>query len=268
MPSGFLGGGIGPMALKRRRAVAGNGLLNNLIAYWPLNEAGGANNALDLHTNALHLTQNSSPGADTGKVYATARAFDGSADYFSRAYVLSDPLNVGVGDFAIAAWVYPTSFPGNVSVVDKRGNDPGSGANGYRGYLLYINNSGSAIIVTFNDAHAGNESAIVTSGVALSSNAWNFVLAWKFSGLLYLSVNGGSPAQTSVNAAWNFDNGAAATVGYKSTLSTTSITYFPGRIGPVAMWKSSAGGGGVLSAAQRSALWNGGAGLAYADFTA
>jgi hypothetical protein len=44
--------------------------------------------------------------------------------------------------------------------------------------------------------------------------------------------------------------------------------WFSGRIGPVAMWKSAPGGGGVLTAAQRTALWNGGAGLAYADFTA
>ncbi|OQC57681.1 MAG: hypothetical protein BWX54_01134 [Verrucomicrobia bacterium ADurb.Bin018] len=35
-------------------AAAGNGLLNNLIAYWPGNEASG--DALDLHTNALTLT--------------------------------------------------------------------------------------------------------------------------------------------------------------------------------------------------------------------
>lgn len=266
--SGFLGGGIGPMALKRRRAAAANGLLNNLIAYWPLNEAGGANNALDLHSNALHLTQNSSPGAGTGKVYVTARTFDGSADYFSRAYELSDPLNVGAADFAIAAWVYPTSFPGNVSIVDKRGNNPGSGANGYRGYLLYVGNSGLAIMTTINDALPGNEFATFSSGTALSVNAWNFVLAWKYSGNLYLGVNGGNPAQTSVNAAWNFDSGAAATLGYRSTSIASSITYFPGRIGPVAMWKSAAGGGGVLTAAQRTALWNGGAGLAYADFTA
>lgn len=118
-------------------------------------------------------------------------------------------------------------------------------------------------MTTINDALSGNESATVSSGTALSVNAWNFVLAWKFSGNLYLSVNGGNPAQTSVNVAWNFDSGAAATLGYKSTLSISSVTYFPGRIGPVAMWKNR-----TLDAAARTALYNGGAGLAYADFTA
>lgn len=40
-----------------------------------------------------------------------------------------------------------------------------------------------------------------------------------------------------------------------------------GRVGPTMFWKSAAGGGGVLTAAQRTALYNGGAGLAYANFT-
>ncbi len=50
------------------------------------------------------------------------------------------------------------------------------------------------------------------------------------------------------------------TVGYASAFSTA-------RIGPVAMWKSAAGGGGVLSSSQRTALFNAGNGLAYTAFT-
>jgi len=36
----------------------------------------------------------------------------------------------------------------------------------------------------------------------------------------------------------------------------------------LAFWKSAVGVGGALSAEQRTALYNGGAGLTYADFTA
>ena len=36
---------------------------------------------------------------------------------------------------------------------------------------------------------------------------------------------------------------------------------------PTMFWKSAAGAGGVLTAAQRTALYNGGAGLTYAAFT-
>ena len=49
--------------------------------------------------------------------------------------------------------------------------------------------------------------------------------------------------------------------------TTIGAAYFDGRIGPLSLWKSAAGGGGVLTAAQRTALYNGGAGLAYAAFT-
>ncbi len=66
----------------------------------PLNEAAGANNALDLHTNGLTLTQTSSPGSDTGKVYSTARTFDGAFDYFTRNS--ETLLQTGDVDFTIA----------------------------------------------------------------------------------------------------------------------------------------------------------------------
>ncbi len=43
--------------------------------------------------------------------------------------------------------------------------------------------------------------------------------------------------------------------------------FMDGRIGPTMFWKSAAGGGGVLTAAQRTALYNGGAGLRYDQLT-
>lgn len=47
-----------------------------------------------------------------------------------------------------------------------------------------------------------------------------------------------------------------------------SVAFFmSGRIGPTMFWKSAAGAGGVLTAAQGTALFNGGLGLAYTDFT-
>ena len=85
----------------KRRAATGNGLLTNLVGYWGLDEAAGANNALDKHSNALTLTQTGSPGSAAGKVYAGSRTFDGSGQQFSRASATS--LQMGDLDFAIAA---------------------------------------------------------------------------------------------------------------------------------------------------------------------
>ncbi len=57
---------------------------------------------------------------------------------------------------------------------------------------------------------------------------------------------------------------AAFSIGARPN-GTNGVT---ARMGPVAMWRSAAGGGGVLTADQRAALYNAGAGLAYASFTA
>lgn len=257
MPSGFLGGGIGPVALKRRRAaaVASNGLLNNLIAYWPLNEAGGANNALDLHTNALTLTQNNSPGADTGKVYAGARTFNGSTQYFSRASEAA--LQTGDVDFTIAAWVYLAATTNYQSVITKIGV-----ANSTREYQLTYTSTGTKLIFDWWLDTIGN-AASVASG-AISQNGWHLVECYHNAAddLIGIALDGGAFATAAANG------GNAGTAAMQIGSRELAGPLFSGRIGPVAMWKSAPGGGGVLSEAQRTALWNDGAGLAYADFTA
>ena len=43
-----------------------NGLLNNLVAYWALDEAAGANDALDKHSNALNVDADAFTGQRSG----------------------------------------------------------------------------------------------------------------------------------------------------------------------------------------------------------
>lgn len=257
MPSGFL---PGPSAIRRRRGSNGlsNGLLNNLVAYWPLNEAGGANNALDLHTNGLTLTQNSSPGADTGIVYATARTFDGSADYFSRAS--SAALQTGDVDFTLAAWVMPAGVTGDNKTIIYKG-----GANNaidyYLDYSTYL--ARFRLVVTANGSTEVWTQADIFGAATIG--AWYLVIGWHDSAAntINIAVNGGA-ADSAPHSTGVYAGTGALAVGWSQAYNKFSS----GRIGPVAMWKSAAGGGGVLSEAQRSALWNGGAGLAYAAFTA
>jgi hypothetical protein len=172
MPSGFLGGGIGPVALKRRRAAVatGNGLLNNLIAYWPLNEAGGANNALDLHSNALHLTQVASPGSAAGKVYAGARAFNGSTQYFSRASEAL--LQTGDVDFTVAAWVYAADVSDTCIIGTDETATPGQ-----REFTLSINGLSKLQLSVYKPTDSG-VGVVANSFGSLSANQWRFVVAW------------------------------------------------------------------------------------------
>lgn len=87
----------------RRRAH--NGLLNALVAYWPLNEAGGANDALDLHSNGLTLTQQYSPGSAGGIVYSAARSFT-PASYHHFYRNSETVLQAGDVDLTVAMWMW------------------------------------------------------------------------------------------------------------------------------------------------------------------
>ena len=250
---GALGLGLGRSGV----SAAGNGLLNNLVAYWKLDEAGGANDALDAHTNGLTLTQVSSPGADTGKVYATARTVDGGADYFHRASEAL--LQTGNVDFTIAAWVYATLLSSTMAIVTKDTTSTGG-----REYSVQYHGTPN----TFRLAVSNNGTSVTTVDSTVfgtpNINTWYLVVAW------HDAVNDFIGVQC---------NGAATTKSYSSGVFTGSSNFrvgafdglgsarWNGRIGPVMMWKSAAGGGGVLSAAQRTALFNGGAGLPYSQFT-
>lgn len=249
-----------PVAAARGRTyippVAGNGLLNNLVAFWGLDEAGGANDALDKHSNGLTLTQTNSPGSDTGKVYSGARVFNGSSQYFISDS--ADALNFGDTDFTVAAWVYLSSTSGDRHIVNRYG-----GANSTLWqYMLRWNGSVFRwIVVKSGGLNAGE---INSTFSPVSTNTWYLVLAYHDAAndVVGISINNGAA------------NTAATNGSLQSTTEPTRIGYCPsvtgylsGRIGPVMMWKSAGGNGGVLTSAQRTALWNSGNGLAYASFT-
>jgi hypothetical protein len=237
-------------------AAAGNGLLNALVAYWKLDEASG--NALDAHTNGLTLTQVDGPGAGTGKVYSTARTFDGSADYFRRAS--QTLLQTGDVDFTLAAWVYLTSKT-NIAMIVAKVDTAG------REYMLYYNSGTDRWTVTVYRATDTGVSAVANNHGAVTADQWCLVTAWHdaTADTLSISVNNGTADTQATGGALQ----AASTNEFQigSRILPASSFRFPGRIGPVAMWKSAAGNGGVLSAAQRTALWDAGNGLAYSAFT-
>lgn len=236
-----------PATFDRRAAVTGNGLLNNLIAYWPLSEAGGANNALDLHANALTLTQVSSPGADTGLVYGTARTF--SYKGFSRADTAL--LSGGNADITLAAWYYRTAFAGSWTVLGKWDADA-TAKHEYR--------------ILENAWQVSANGSTYTSAVGVGGtepNVWYLVIGWHDAVAETVGVQiNNSSVVTAAHTGGIYDNNAAFNVAYNG-----GNNWYIGRIGPAAFWKSAPGGGGVLSSSQRSALWNAGNGLAYANFT-
>lgn len=237
-----LRGALGPLGVSAGAAVASNGLLTGLVAYWALDEAAGANDALDKHSGGLTLTQVSSPGSAAGKVYAGARTFDGSSQYFSRASGAA--IQTGGINFAVAAWFYRAA--GGVGIILARDNGGTE-----REFMLSATDTGTNFVCYPADAYTSAASGIASTG------GWHLLIGWRDGGTIYSQLDG---AAAIAQACAAHDNGAVETTvgrpGYANYL-------FNGRIGPVAFWKNR-----TLDAAARAALWNGGNGLAYSAFTA
>lgn len=237
-----------------RHAAVGNGLLNALIAYWPGNEASG--NLLDAHTNALHLTDTNTVTSAAGKVYATARQYTAAnSEYHTRNSEAL--LQTGDVDFTIAAWVYRVgAIADTFSIVSK--DDITN-----REYFLYFNSSANGIFQVYR---AGPTTKLANGGV-VADEAWTLLIGYHSAqnDTVAVQINGNAAVETATGGALQAATAQPFRIG--AMASSGLPRYFNGRIGPVAFWKSAAGAGGALTAAQRAALWNGGAGLAYAAFT-
>lgn len=164
-----------------------NGLLNNLIGYWGLDEASGANNATDKHTNGLTLTQYNSPGAATGKIYTNARTFSGSAGSTQHFRRTSETATVtGDVDFTIAAWVYLSSTSVGQVIACKLGS--------LSEYIMYYDNSVSrfkfGVSVNGSDVYE----ATASNFGAPSTGTWYLVVGWHDAqnNQLGISINAGT----------------------------------------------------------------------------
>jgi len=248
IPFAAMGGGIGQ--------GAANGLLNNLIAYWPGDEASG--NLLDAHTNGLDLTDVNTVTSNPGHVYSTARQYTrASAEYHSHA---DDPLlRLGAdSDFTCMAWVYLDSKPTNARIIEKRSGVGDETSE----YSVFYRNSDDKFCGRIGD---GANADLVVSASSPNLSTWYMVLFWHDAtdDVIRMQIDDGSVAET----AWTHGTQSAAGIFTISRAAWQNSLFFDGRIGPTAFWKSAAGGGGALAAEQRAALWNGGAGLKYSEFT-
>ncbi|OQB25100.1 MAG: hypothetical protein BWY10_02528 [Chloroflexi bacterium ADurb.Bin180] len=247
----------GASATIRLPGSVSNGLLTALIAYWPGNEASG--NLLDLHSNALTLTDTNTVTNNTGKVYATARQYTAAN---SECHWRADhaALSTGDVDFTLSAWCY---FDGVAGVQMVAGKDNET----VREYRLDF----AAVLGKFRFRAFDGTNAIgtVTSDTfgGPSIGTWYLVSGWHDSAAnkVYIQVNNGTADSANTTGA-PADTAAPYSIGGAYTVGGI-LSPFNGRIAPTMFWKSAAGAGGVLTAAQRTALYNSGAGLPYASFT-
>ena len=83
-------------------------------------------------------------------------------------------------------------------------------------------------------------------------------MAWCDNGTVYLRINETESEGASLGGTM-WDSTTYCEIGAQRG----SGSYWSGRIGPVALWRSNVGEGGCLTSQQRNWLWNAGRGMRY-----
>lgn len=119
----------------RAAEAEGSFVSTGLKGQWRLNEAAGANNAVDDSGNSHNLTYHGSPGSGTG-IESTCRLFDGTNDYFTHAdHADFSPTS----QFTVAAWVYRTQT--SVCIASKWNYDVGADGWAFQPTKVYVGTS-------------------------------------------------------------------------------------------------------------------------------
>lgn len=216
--------------------------LTSLVSHWKLDEASG--DALDAH-GSHNLTDTNTVGSAAGKI-GNARDFeDANSEYF----VIADhaDFSAGSSDFTVTAWVKAESLPGeNKRILCKINNAVTLleydlfywGASSTK-FAWYIKGSGDFLV----------------DSVVPSTGTWYFVVAW-YNATTHeqgIQVNNGT-ASTGTVIGSPSDTAAPFCIGSVDGLATT---FWDGLIDEVNFWRR------LLTDDEKTALYNGGAGLAY-----
>lgn len=225
-----------------------SGLGEDLISYWELNEESGQR--FDRH-GANDLTDNNSVLYDTGKQGNAGKFVNANDEDLSRTSETS--LQTGDIDYTIACWVYLDNLTGDQNIVTK---DDGDNDREY--YLQY--NDGVSDRFRFVAFEAVDSGVVVTdSKIGLPDTAtWYFIIAWHdaTANTINIQINDGDIDSQATGAALQAAGTAAFSIGAKDHATKLGID---GRVDEVGFWKR------TLTADEKTALYNGGAGVAYDD---
>jgi hypothetical protein len=213
----------------------------NLVAYWKMEEASSATRNDSKGTN--HLTNNGTVAQIAGKL-GNAAGFDNSADVLTCAD--NAVLSMGDVDMTLGGWFYWDAITN--AVLAGKALSAG-GAN--QDYTLAC----SGGVIQFRVNPTGSET-IVSSGITPQTGQWYFIVGWHDAandliGIEVRDSSGNTLASVTTPHAGGINDGAANfEVSY-------SLSPFSGRVDNLFLYK-----GKVLSAGERTALYNGGAGVA------
>lgn len=227
-------------------------LTDSLVEYWPLNEASGSR--AGSHAG-LTLTDENTVLSTTGKVYALAADFDSASnERLSRLDEAS--LSTGNIDFTIACWAQFESKGANRTLAAKADN---GGAGNVEWSLIFYNGQDRINFQVNSGAGFLNKTEIKADNFASPPlSTWFFVVGWHdaTADTINIQVNDGT-ANSAPYTFGCYDNAAPFVIGDSGFLE-----FWNGLIGPVMFWKR------VLTASERTTLYNGGNGLTYAQLVA
>jgi hypothetical protein len=223
----------GPAQFPTIGAAATSTLTDGLVAHWKLEEASGARND-SKGTNLLN--DNKGVGQGPGKIGQGAQFTSAGGQSLS----IADNADLSTGDvnFTGSLWVRFETL-GRYQYLMTKGGE----------YELYLDGIGGNRL-TLVVRYAGGGYAVV-SGAAVSAGTWYHVCFWhdSVSNQIGFSVNDGSPIMAATGGGPP-DSASAFRLGDDGWNN-----YFNGSLDEVSFWKR------VLTPAERSALWGGGAGL-------
>jgi hypothetical protein len=221
--------------------------LQGVVASWRLEETSGVRvDATGRSANAL--SDINTVTSATGKTGTAAQFTRANSEYLSC--VSNSDLVMGDIDCTFAAWVYLDSKPAStaMAILGKWNNDivPSDVE-----YTLFYNTGIDRFKFTVNDYAA---EVVANNFGAATTGQWNLVIAWHDSvaNTLNIQVNNGTVNSTSYSGG----------IPQRSNPFRLGADAFPnfwldGRLDSVIIWKR------VLSSGDRTAVWNGGAGIEF-----
>jgi len=214
---------------------------SGLVACWDLDEVSGTR--VD-HISAFNLAEMNSIAGVTGHIRNAAQFLLTNPNHY-LVNVNSPLFNLGSNPFTIAFWVQLTSVAAsNQMAIISQGTTAGAGQ---FNWYIYALGATPAIRAVFEGGFAGT----ITSSSTLTLGNWTFVVIWHDGVNLQLQINNG----TIDSVAAHFANLGAAGGTFDFGAIGAGTDPLSGLIDSTQVWNR------VLTAGERSTVWNGGAGI-------
>jgi|GEM_PF-1515738 len=203
---------------------ADSAFLNNtgLVGSWHLNEGSG--------TKTIDSSGNNNTGTLNGSNYWSTSGKNGNS--FTNSSTNSISLSNGndanvTGDISVEAWIYPTSFSANNTIVHKNSQ-----------YTLAIDASGN---VAWADSSNWSYANFVFRNIGLVTNQWQHIVATKTGGTVKIYLNGVEKVSQAFGGVLT-STANVMSIGCYSNATDCTGSYFLGKIDEVKVYSRAISG--------------------------